>query len=428
MRITQVTKFKRVTSKPMFQEGYTCPSDYEKDGVAWIEPMTAKELDTEEKQEKAFNDPNYYVEEKFDGTRATLHFMGDHARVFSRRVSVKTGWFCENSDSVPHLRDINVPELTGTVIDGEMFINGRPFKDVASVLNCKWDKAVERQKELGKITLHAFDIVCHKGYSIEHLPLYSRKEILREVIETVNEHGFNFIEEVPYYKCGEKFQHEGQTFTAKTYYQHIVKNGGEGVILKDMAGQYHQKRSNEYLKIKKFITKDTVIVGFNPPTKEYKGKFPKPSKWPYWYDEEDNTNFYVESNFDWFNDKTYKDYHTIVPVSKHFFNEWIGTLLVGVVITDEEIAKLPEDKDFEFVTYENNGAKYTFLIVGEVGGFDEEFREEITNNKGKYLFSTVEILANDMFKETGKMRHPRFFRMREDKDPLTCSWSEHISK
>ena len=37
--------------------------------------------------------------------------------------------------------------MKDTILDGEMFINGRPFKDVSSNLNCLWDKAIEERKK-----------------------------------------------------------------------------------------------------------------------------------------------------------------------------------------------------------------------------------------------------------------------------------------
>lgn len=51
-----------------------------------------------------------------------------YTRCFSRRISEKTGWYCENTDSLPQLRGLCIPALKDTVIDGEMYIPDRPFK------------------------------------------------------------------------------------------------------------------------------------------------------------------------------------------------------------------------------------------------------------------------------------------------------------
>ena len=177
-------------------------------GIHGYEPMTAKELETEEVQNEKMADKSYYLEEKFDGTRALVYFLAQedvdggvegYCRVFSRRISKKTGFYVENTDSLPQIREIDVPELEGTVLDGEMFINGLPFKEVSSTLNCLWDKAIDRQLEKGFISLHAFDILFYHGIDVRKMPLERRKVYLRLAIEECNS---PYIEEVKYYNCG----------------------------------------------------------------------------------------------------------------------------------------------------------------------------------------------------------------------------------
>ena len=113
--------------------------------IKGYEPMTAKELDTETAQELAFENSDNIIEEKFDGTRALVYFLAQqvydaenntlteekmgYCRVFSRRISKKTGFYVENTDSLPHIRETDAPALGGTILDGEMFIDGLPFKE-----------------------------------------------------------------------------------------------------------------------------------------------------------------------------------------------------------------------------------------------------------------------------------------------------------
>ena len=56
---------KRIT--PKFEQ-YTSAEMYERVGLKGYEPMTAKEIETEEQQDTILNDHNYIIEEKFDGT------------------------------------------------------------------------------------------------------------------------------------------------------------------------------------------------------------------------------------------------------------------------------------------------------------------------------------------------------------------------
>lgn len=446
----------------LFAECYTCAKDYEDAGVKPISPMLAKELEEEEKQDSCLNSTDYYVEEKFDGTRATLHFYTEFTRCFSRRVSEKTGWFCENSDSVPHIRDLKIPELAGTIIDGEMFIPNRPFKDVSSTLNCKWDKAVARQEEIGKIVFHAFDIMYYKGIRVENMPLHRRKEYLQKVIDAVNS---PYVEMVAYHTCGQaistvhyesthgnlsevfnrlgkrkysypNFYNEmssnGGNFHAlspRAFYEYIVATGGEGVIVKPRDGKYLQdKRGWEYSKIKKFLTREAIIMGFSDPTDEYKGKFPTIDKWDYWEttdgDVVDLSSLtYAEREL--FKKNWYPD--ECRPVSKFHAKGWVGNVRFGVIITPEEMHKLPKNKKFNIEDMIICGDDVLVLEVGECSGFDEDTREHMTESQKELIGSVLEVKANEIFKDTGKLRHPRFLRFRTDKSPLECTLKGHLN-
>ena len=94
-----------------YTEEYTGVSDYEQAGVIPIEPMSAKEYLNDHELEKMLSSQQYYAEEKFDGVRATFHLSHKgFNRLFSRRISKATGWYAENTDSLPHLRDLQIPE------------------------------------------------------------------------------------------------------------------------------------------------------------------------------------------------------------------------------------------------------------------------------------------------------------------------------
>ena len=559
---------------PLFQD-YRSAEDYERANVKGVCPMTAKEIESEEEQDKLLNSRNYYVEEKFDGTRATLHFYKEQeyerysddlterlredlmtgtmivegklrvytffksndspkeridflkkeygqaghshelgfvdyssngitfnnyktndsnvvtwgkvakeienlidmglylpkkafTRCFSRRISEKTKWYCENTDSLPHLRDLEIPDIAGTIIDGEMFIPNRPFKDVSATLNCNWDKAIDRQKELGQIVFHAFDIMYYKGICIEHLPLEIRKHYLIKVVQEINS---PYVELVKFYdkevpisiKIGDvesltdhkdqfstlysevipKLKKQGYAnsfdlkVSHKAYYEYIVMTGGEGVILKPKSGKYLHKRGREYQKIKKFLTREVIILDFAPPEDSYKGKFPTPDKWDYWesyeHDIVDLSDLTTQDRKRFKDNSWNKDEWR--PISKFYANGWVGNIRYGVTITDEEIAKLPKNKKFNIEntevwnkeTYDQWGEQVKVIEVGECAGFDEPMRQYFSDHKEEMIGQVIEVKCNELFKDTGKMRHPRFMRMRPDKSPLQCTWKDHIN-
>ena len=272
---------------------YTCPEDYLKDDVIGVEPMTAKEPLNDEELEKMLTSSDYIAEEKLDGTRCTMHLLEGANRLFSRRISKKTDWYAENTDSVPHLRDFEVPEeFYGTILDGEMRIDGRDFKDVSSTLNCKYDEAILRQTELGYITFHAFDIIYFKGVYVAKLPLIKRKELLKQVVNAVD---FQYVKEEEYTddlmwkrvtpKIKEYLETNPQEFEnkypelygclcfafspeeiikgvkqmialpKKAWYEYVLLHDGEGLMLKDKQGTYKHTRGREYTKMKKFDSK-----------------------------------------------------------------------------------------------------------------------------------------------------------------------------
>lgn len=467
-------------------------------GVKGYEPMTAKEIEGEEAQMKELENEDNIIEEKFDGTRGVCHCFsqstieGDeegYCRLFSRRISKKTNFYVENSDSVPQIRDLNFPDLDGTVLDGEMFINGQPFKEVSSTLNCLWDKAVDRQIEKGFISLHVFDIIKYRGIDLRHMKLAKRKEYLRQVIEEVNS---PYLEFVPFYHCGEfitdylgkkcdtrkmildrvgdlnedqylmELEEDKETYpelyrcfrneipmTPKAYYELIVSTGGEGVIVKSSKGKYYHKRGREYQKIKKFLTRDVIIMGFTEPTKLYDGSFPK-DKWEYWVNDKDEklpVSKALQSSA-----KDLLD-NGFTPVTRFYYYDFVGNIQYGIIITDEEIAKLPKNKKFNIVGMSIGGKTYSVVEVGDCAGFDDEIRNYLTNTwidnfgdeitipaeslkdnfktvksftKKDFVGEVIEVKANELFKDTGKLRHPRFMRFRLDKAPEDCTWRSHF--
>lgn len=433
--------------------------DYANSDLRYCVPMTAHALEDECVQETVLNSNNYFIEEKFDGTRGILHFLKDGCRVFSRRISKKTNWFTENTDSLPQMREITIPSLSGTVIDGEMFIPDRPFKDVSSTLNCKWDKAIERQEELGEVVFHAFDILYYRGIRIEHLSLKRRKKFLEKVIQELKSRGITCIVEVPYFRCGElakisltceadfgdtvfsleskypTLYHDYMRSSSPTlldlsprgYYEYIVATGGEGVILKYEDGIYEHKRSRGYLKIKKFYTRECILLGFTEPTKYYDGKFPDDT-WEYW-ETPDNTKIICA-------DKSAKSLlkQGYKPLTKYYYNNWVGNMVFGVVITQSEVDALPKSKKFNIHDISimespcNDYALYQVLEVGECSGFDEDMREKLSDNTDSYIGKVIEVKCNEVFKDTGKLRHPRFLRFRDDKGAEECTYSNHITE
>jgi ATP-dependent DNA ligase len=93
---------------------------------------------------------------------------------------------------------------------------------------------------------------------------------------------------------------------------------------------------------------------------------------------------------------------------------------------------MPKNKRGEIYTPSDSGlsetldGEYYLMHVCECAGFDDETREYFTRNQEKMVGSVVEVKANELFKDSGKMRHPRYLRVRYDKEPERCIWEDHI--
>lgn len=430
---------------------------YERDNVMDIEPMLAKEYLNEEQLDNMCKSTTYLAEEKLDGVRTILQFRHDGVRSFSRNIVKKTNWRREYSDSLPHLRDMNIPELEGTILDGESFIPNKTFKEVSSILNCLPEEAIERQKTEGLIVLNAFDILFYKGEDVREERLEVRKGLLRDVVNIIQaKYGENTVREVPYfdnttevtipdylvklYLDGGISTEAYPNFTSllsrtkdiksplritlnkKEFFEYVVLTGGEGIILKSKAETYKHKRGREYTKWKKFLTRDCVLIGFSSPTREFEGKSLLEGKtWDYWEDDKENI---IERTLD----QSQASRLGYTAVTKYHAKKWVGNMRIGVIVTEEdkrEIAKTKNGKQALNSVWRIGN--YDVLDIGECTGLTDEDRQMFTENRLKFRNSVVEILGNEIFTDTGKLRHPRFLRIREDKAMEDCTWKNHIN-
>ena len=109
----------------------------------------------------------------------------------------------------------------------------------------------------------------------------------------------------------------------------------------------------------------------------------------------------------------------------------MGNIRFGVIVSDEDIEGLSKSKKFNIETMTLEGKTCKVLEVGECSGYDEEIREMFSfkyKDRSKWVGSVIEIKANEIFNDTGKLRHPRFLRLREDKSPLECKWKDHLKQ
>jgi len=146
----------------------------------------------------------------------------------------------------------------------------------------------------------------------------------------------------------------------ESFLQEIWARGGEGIILKHTGASYGDKRS--WVKVKKEFTEDCVIIGFESPKETSQKK------------------------------------NGEVSVTRLAANGWIGAITLG--------------------QYKNG----ELVKVGSCSGMPDDLRADMSKNGPKYVNQVVEVLANER-EPTGAFRHPRFVRIRDDKNATDCVWS-----
>ena len=399
-------------------------------GIRFLETMSAFEPDTIEEDE------NCIAEKKLDGHRHLLYICGDCNRVFSKRISKKTGWFKENTDQLPHIRDLKLPNLKGTVLDGEI-LWGENSTECQSVMGALPETAIQNQVMSKKWAKSCcFDILYYKGMNVQKLPLLKRKQYLYKVIKEIQKlYCIDYIDYMPIYALRSMFNevansNVGRVIKACSFeglFNELVGQGAEGIIVKNLDGKYEQgKRSRAFSKMKKHSTWDCVFMGLTEPEREYTGKKlteDKMDEWEYWEDEE--------------------------PVTKPYAMGWCGGIRFGVwkpvnwkAFVEECGGKLHAEATFDqckslgtmYKRYDVFAKKMNYFQLVEVGvakGLTEELMIDLKENWEEYLKEkrVVEIMAQEVLdKKKGSLRHPRFYRWRDDVNHDVCTWDKHIRK
>jgi ATP-dependent DNA ligase len=312
------------------------------------------------------------AEEKLDGHRALLHMHCQFERPYltSRRISKKTGKYAENGLNVPQImtaaaETMRVRQLNFTILDGELIVPGHPFEAVQSVTGALPNQAIAWQREFGFAAFRAFDILFVNGRDVRGMSLYSRKKMLHEVVEDLDS---PFIKFNPFKLTSNKDE-------IQNWYDEILKDGGEGLILKDPSAHY----GKAWTKKKKAATYDVVVMGFKDG--KPRGKF---------------RNMVGAVNFG-----IYKN-GKLTKVGK------CSGMVDGNVewVTDHGAPGQPNRSGSWIEPYSS---------VQPEGS-----RAWFTMNKDKLLGIVVEVSGNGLT-EKGAIRHPQFVRLRSDKSAETCT-------
>jgi hypothetical protein len=194
------------------------------------------------------------------------------------------------------------------------------------------------------------------------------------------------------------------------YCQEIWKQGGEGIILKNINGLYlpDKRPMWNWMKVKQDFDDDVFIVGFMPPTKEYDGNTPL-GLWQYW---ETERGLIVSD----------PDGAPAIPVTKYYAMGWIGSIIIGQYRPLNASVGIPIPG---MQNYSSKGQTWVPVEVGSVSGMRERDRGMFSKDPEKYIGKAIAIKAMERT-DTGAYRHPRFIRLRLDKPASQCRLGEGL--
>ena len=127
-----------------------------------ISPMLATLVD------KAFDEPGWLYEVKWDGYRAIIHLNNGEVKMLSRNNK-------SFNEKFYSLYNVLQQWKINTVLDGEIIvINDKGVSNFSNLQN--W-----RSEADGELILYLFDVLWLEDYSLMELPLTERKNILQSI-------------------------------------------------------------------------------------------------------------------------------------------------------------------------------------------------------------------------------------------------------
>jgi bifunctional non-homologous end joining protein LigD len=214
-----------------------------------IHPMLATSV------AKAFDDPDWLFEIKWDGYRAIALIEDGRVRLVSRNQNDLTAQFSELG-SLPQF--VNAQRA---ILDGEIVAldeEGRPsFSLMQQRTGFQPGKRRLARLEGVPVIYYAFDLLYLDGFDLRRVALEQRKQLLQDRIKVGGVIQFS-----------DHYAEKGLAL-----FEAAKQRGLEGILAKKRSSVYQEKRSNDWLKIKITQRQECVIGGFTDPegSREYFG-------------------------------------------------------------------------------------------------------------------------------------------------------------
>jgi bifunctional non-homologous end joining protein LigD len=204
---------------------------------------------------KAFDDPDWLFEIKWDGYRAVAFIADGQVRLVSRSLNDLTAQFSELASLPQFVR------AQRAILDGEIVAlddEGRPsFSLMQQRTGFQPGKRRLPRREGVPVLYYAFDLLYLDGLDLRRVALEQRKQLLQERIE--NSEVIHF---------SDHYAEKGLDLL-----ESARQRGLEGIVAKKRNSAYQEKRSTDWLKIKITQRQECVIGGYTDPegSREYFG-------------------------------------------------------------------------------------------------------------------------------------------------------------
>jgi bifunctional non-homologous end joining protein LigD len=204
---------------------------------------------------KAFDNPDWLFEIKWDGYRAIAFIEEGRVRLVSRSQNDLTAQFPELG---------SLPQLVKTeraILDGEVVALDEEGRSSFSLMQQRTGfhpgKRRLQRREGVPVTYYAFDLLYLDGLDLRSVALEQRKQLLQERIEAGEVIHFS-----------DHYPEKGLAL-----FEAASQRGLEGIVAKKRSSVYEEKRSRDWLKIKITQRQECVIGGYTDPegSREYFG-------------------------------------------------------------------------------------------------------------------------------------------------------------
>lgn len=215
----------------------------------WIEPMKGTLVDA------PFDRTGWIFEDKYDGIRSLAYISGKTYQLFSRNQK-------EMAIRYPELAQL--PKWVSAkeaILDGEIVVLNKhgaaSFQELQARFGVTNVATIARLVKTQQIAYFVFDLLYLDGYSLLDAKLVDRKKALQRIVKPNN-----VFQVAPHTKT------EGLK-----RFRTAERKMLEGIMAKNGASRYEQKRSREWLKMKTSRRQEAVIVGYTKPrgSREYFG-------------------------------------------------------------------------------------------------------------------------------------------------------------